>query len=109
VLGPTTRDDLFGTGTQVVGEEIKIDSTRFTIIGVTQAKGGTGFGNADDRIFIPLSTARQYLSGGQYLSTISVTTENQSDLTDLQTQITNVRLDRHKKLQQMPTLLFSIK
>jgi putative ABC transport system permease protein len=97
VLGPTTRDDLFGVGADAIGQEIHIGANRFMVIGVTTAKGGSGFGNADDRIFVPLSAARQYISGGDYVGTISVTTENQSDLTELQTEITNLLLDRHKK------------
>ena len=97
VLGPTTRDDLFGTGTEVVGESIKINGTKFTVIGVTKSKGGSGFGNADDRVFIPLTTAMRYVSGGQYISTISVTTENQSDLTQMQSDLTDLLLSRHNK------------
>ncbi len=97
VIGPTTRDDLFGVGEDVVGREIKIGSNRFIIIGVTKSKGGSGFGNADDRIFIPLTTALRYVSGGEYISTIAVTTENQSDLVELQNQVQEVLLERHNK------------
>lgn len=97
VLGPTTRDDLFGTGTDAVGKEIRIAGARFTVIGVMASKGGTGFGNADDRIIIPLTTAKQYISGGEYLSNISVTAENQSDLTLLQTEVNDLLLERHNK------------
>lgn len=97
VLGPTTRDDLFGVGVDAVGQEIKINGNRFTVIGVTKSKGGSGFGNADDRIFIPLTTSLQYISGGIYLSSIAVTTENQEDLTQLQSEIMDVLLDQHHK------------
>ncbi len=97
VLGPTTRDDLFGVGGDAIGKEIKIGTTRFTVIGVTKSKGGSGFGNADDRIFIPLTTSLRYLAGGIYISTIAVTTENQEDLVELQTQITELLLERHNK------------
>ena len=48
VLGPTTRDDLFGTSSEAVGKELRIGGTRFTIIGITKSKGGTGFGNLDE-------------------------------------------------------------
>lgn len=97
VLGPTTRDDLFGTSSDSLGKEIKISGTKFIVIGVTQSKGGTGFMNADDRVFIPLTTAERYISGGQYLSNISVTAENQSDLAQLQSDITDLLLQRHNK------------
>jgi putative ABC transport system permease protein len=97
VLGPTTRDDLFGVGADAVGQEIKINGNRFTVIGVTKSKGGSGFGNADDRVFVPLTTSLQYISGGLYVSSIAVTTENQEDLTQLQSDITNLLLDQHNK------------
>ncbi len=97
VLGPTTRDDLFGTSSESLGQEIKIAGTKFIVIGVTKSKGGTGFMNSDDRVFIPLSTAERYVSGGQYLSNISVTAENQSDLTQLQSDVTDLLLQRHNK------------
>jgi putative ABC transport system permease protein len=97
VLGPTTRDDLFGVGGDAVGKEIRINGSRFTVVGVTTPKGGSGFGNQDDRIFIPLTTAQRYISGGEFLGSIAVTTENQEDLTELQTQITDLLLERHHK------------
>lgn len=95
VLGPTTRDDLFGAGASVVGETITINKIKFTVVGVTKSKGGSGFGNADDAIFVPLTTAQRYISGTQYVSTIAVTTENQSDLAELQIQVTDVLLEEH--------------
>lgn len=98
VLGPTTRDDLFGVGaTDVIGSSIRINNAKFTIIGITKSKGGSGLGNTDDEIFIPLTTALRYISGTQYVSTISVTTENQSDLTQMQSDITDLLLQRHNK------------
>jgi putative ABC transport system permease protein len=97
VLGPTTRDDLFGAGSDAVGQEIRIGGARFTVIGVTKSKGGSGFGNQDDRIFIPITTAQRYISGGEYVSSIAVTTENQADLTELQTEISDLLLERHHK------------
>ncbi len=97
ILGPTTRDDLFGVGGDAVGKEIRIAGARFTVIGITKSKGGSGFGNQDDRVFIPLTTAQRYISGGEFVSTIAVTTENQEDLTALQTEITELLLERHNK------------
>lgn len=95
VLGPTTRDDLFGVGVDPVGQEVRISGTRFTVIGVTASKGGSGFGNADDRVFIPLTTAIRYITGGQYVSSIAVTAERQEDLVQLQTEITELLVERH--------------
>jgi len=96
VLGPTTRDTLFGEGSDSVGKEIRINKATYKVIGVTATKGGSSFSNNDDRIYIPLSTAQQYISGSQYLGSITVSAENSDDLTSMQTEITSLLLARHK-------------
>ncbi|MFA6255108.1 MAG: ABC transporter permease [Patescibacteria group bacterium] len=95
VLGPTTRDDLFGEGTNPVGQKIRIDTLEFTIIGVTKSKGGTGFGSADDLIYIPISTAQQYLTGSKSVSNINVQITQEDLMTAAQEQITSLLLIRH--------------
>ena len=97
VLGPTTRDDLFGAGAAgVVGQSIRINGMEFKVIGITVSKGGTGFQNQDDMIFIPVKTAQRYLSGDQYLSTIAVQAQTPEVMMQVQTDITDLLLTRHK-------------
>jgi putative ABC transport system permease protein len=97
VLGPTTRDDLFGTGADPTGQQIRINNVSFTVIGVTKSKGGTGFSNQDDVVFVPISTAETYLSGNSnaYVSEIDIEAANQSAMASIQTQVTNLLLSRH--------------
>jgi len=100
VLGPTTRDDLFGQGANAVGESIKINNMNFKVIGITQSKGGTGFFNQDDMIFIPISVAQHFLVGlntyGQsYLSTIGIEADTANDMSTVQQQVTELLLERH--------------
>ena len=96
VLGPTTRDDLFGTGaTGVVGQIIRINGMQYSVIGITAAKGGSGFSNADDMIYIPYTTAQQYLSGNKYLSEIDVQATSSNASTQVQNDITTLLLTRH--------------
>ncbi|MCL5435461.1 MAG: ABC transporter permease, partial [Patescibacteria group bacterium] len=96
VLGPTVRDDLFGdNATNVIGQSVRINSVSFKIIGITQPKGGTGFGSADDMIFIPISTAQQFLSGGDSVSTINVQAQSQDQMKQVQSDITALLLTRH--------------
>jgi putative ABC transport system permease protein len=96
VIAPTTRDDLFGTGVDPIGKIIKINQMNFTIVGLTKAKGGSGFSNQDDMIFIPISSAQRYLANSTNVSTISVQAQNQSDLSTVQQDITDLLLKRHK-------------
>jgi len=95
VIGPTTRDDLFGAGNDPIGQSIKINHVDFKVIGVTKSKGGTGFGSSDDAIYVPLSTAQKFLAGDTYVTTISVEADNQSDMSTVQQQITDLLLQRH--------------
>jgi len=95
VLGPTARDDLFGQDADAIGQMIRIKGVIFKVIGITVAKGGSGFSNADDAIYIPISTAQRFLTGHDYVSDINVQAINQQSMTDMQTEITNLLLDRH--------------
>lgn len=95
VLGPTTRDDLFGEGSIPIGQTIRINKVDFRVIGVTKSKGGTGFTNQDDMIFIPLSTAQRFLAGDTYVTTISVQAADSNAMASIQQQITNLLLQRH--------------
>ncbi len=95
VLGPTTRDDLFGQDAEAIGQTVRINKVDFKVIGITAVKGGSGFGSQDDMIFIPLSTAQRYLAGGNYVTTISIQAADQNSMADVQQQVTNLLLGRH--------------
>ena len=95
VLGATVSTDLFGEGVSPIGQTIRINNMQFTVVGLTVAKGGSGFGSQDDMILIPLTTAQRYLSGDEYVSTISVQATSDKTVDQLETEITNLLLDRH--------------
>jgi putative ABC transport system permease protein len=95
VLGPTTRDDLFGENVDPTGQKIKINKISFTVIGVTEAKGGTGFGSQDDIIYIPISTAQRFLSGNNYVSTINIQVEDEEYMSTVEEEVTTLLLIRH--------------
>lgn len=96
VIGPSVRDDLFGTDADPVGQIIRVNKMDFTVIGMTVSKGGSGFNNQDDVIYIPIATAQHYLSGNEYLNNISVAAADQSSMTAVQNQISDLLLSRHK-------------
>jgi putative ABC transport system permease protein len=96
VLGPTTRDDLFGVdATDAVGSTININKIQFTVIGVTKARGGTGFSNQDDNIYIPITTAQRFLSGNTSVTTISIEAVDQKAMAQVQQDVTTLLLQRH--------------
>ena len=96
VLGFQTAIDLFGEGVNPVGQNIRINKISFTIIGVAQSKGGSGFQNSDDAIYVPLTTAQKILFGINYLSTIYVEAKNENVMTQAQNEIGYLLLDRHR-------------
>lgn len=96
VLGPTTRDDLFGVGaTGVVGQKIRIAGIEYNIIGITLTKGGSGFSNADDVIYIPYTTAQRYITGNKYLSEIDVSAGSSDVSSQVQADVTTLLTSRH--------------
>ena len=95
VIGPTTRDDLFGVGSEGLGQTIKIKGVEFKVIGITKSKGGSGFTNSDDVIYIPYTTAQHYLTGNEYLTEIDVSGISADVTTQIQTDTTALLLARH--------------
>jgi putative ABC transport system permease protein len=57
VIGQTVLKDLFPNGAYPIGQSIKIKQMDYKVIGVLDLKGGSAFGDVDNQIYIPLSTA----------------------------------------------------
>jgi len=96
ILGSTARDDLFGVNADPTGQSIRIKNVDFQVIGVTTAKGGAGFSNPDDAIFVPLNSAQHFLAGNFFLSDISIAAVDQVSMASVQQQISDLLLARHK-------------
>lgn len=95
-LGPTARDDLFGVDSNPVGQTIRIKNVDFEVIGVALSKGGAGFTNPDNQIYIPLSSAQHFLSGDIFVSNVSIAASDQNSMASVQQQVTDLLLQRHK-------------
>jgi len=96
VLGPTTRDNLFGTGSDPTGLQVRINGIPFKIIGVTTSKGGTGFQNADATVFIPVTTAQQVLTGTSDVNDIDISVATAAQSAAVQTAVTDLMMQRHR-------------
>ncbi|HVZ75878.1 MAG TPA: ABC transporter permease [Candidatus Paceibacterota bacterium] len=103
VLGPTAASDLFGTDDStadglpdgIVGQTIRIKGMEFTVIGITAAKGGSGFSNQDDTIYIPAASAQRYLTGNSGVTTIDIQASSNGAMAQVQDDVTNLLLERH--------------
>jgi putative ABC transport system permease protein len=96
VIGPQVVTDLFGSGANPIGQSVRISGQSFTVIGVTVSKGGTGFLNQDDIVYVPLTTAQKQLFGVNYLSDISLEAKNADLMTAAQNEVGYFLLARHK-------------
>ena len=96
VIGPQVVTDLFPDNANPIGQTIRINGNTMTIIGITTAKGGSGFQNQDDMIFVPLSTAMKQLFGQTYLSSIAMEANSSDVMTAAQDEVGYFLLARHK-------------
>jgi putative ABC transport system permease protein len=98
VLGSSIAQELFGDQNPV-GQSIKIDSTKFTVVGVMQDRGVVGATDYDSRVYIPLTVvfdrfANQRL-GGETLRTIYVSAQSRAAMDDVMSQLTTLLSQRH--------------
>lgn len=107
VLGPTTATDLFGEGSDPIGQSIRVNGQDLRVVGITKSKGGSGFNNPDDAIYVPLSTALRIVFGRTYLSSIAVEASIADKMVKAQDDIGYLLLARHK-LNEVAKADFSI-
>ena len=102
VLGSVVRDNLFGEGSDPVGQTIRIRRQSFKIIGVMEAKGSGSFGqDQDDTIFAPYTTVQRKLRGrdGTNISGITISARSADDITRTAAQIEEVLRAEHELIQ----------
>lgn len=78
ILGAEVPAMLDAEPAALVGRTMQIRSVTFDIIGVLEAKGGSGWRNPDDDLWIPLSTAQFRVTGNDIVETISVLVNDDS-------------------------------
>lgn len=92
VIGSYVAEQLF-SGVDPVGQDIKIGVFRFQVVGVLKEKGQSGFGNSDDLVLIPLTTAQQRLNGNRNLSTIYIQADSDKHVDTVYNQVYSVLLE----------------
>jgi putative ABC transport system permease protein len=105
VLGSNVATTLF-EGSDPVGQSIRINGQSFRVIGVLTSKGGSGLGNSDDQILLPLTTLLTRLArGGQFrggatISSISVQVVDSKAISNATEEIAAILRERHNVLYQ---------
>jgi putative ABC transport system permease protein len=96
VLGAQVATDIFGDttegGVDPVGQTVRINSNRFTVVGVAASTGD----NSDNQILIPLKTGQRLLAGqSKYVSTVGVAAASAEVMEQVQADITSLLMERH--------------
>lgn len=96
VLGSDVVEDLFGesNGFRAVGSQIRVGSMIFTVSGVLQSKDSS-LASSNNKVFVPLTTAQQYMTGASTLSTIVAVTKDTNDSDSAKADITGHLLTAH--------------
>jgi macrolide transport system ATP-binding/permease protein len=96
VLGQTVYQALFPDGSNAIGAYILIKNVPFQVIGVMSPKGATAGGDdADDIIFVPLTTGMLRIFGQRFLRSITVAVDNVSQIAATQTAAETLLRERH--------------
>jgi putative ABC transport system permease protein len=102
IIGQTTALNLFGEANPL-GQIIRVHSVPFTIIGVLAEKGESGYDgwDQDDRVLIPLSTAKKKvlgvaLSNPRSVRKVDIKIWPDADMAAAQAQIRALLRQRHR-------------
>jgi putative ABC transport system permease protein len=104
VLGNSVAVTLFGDAGSAVGRTVRVSGTPMKVIGVLVAKGGSGFGNQDDEIIVPITTAMTRLIGARRfgsstsVNTVNVQVASADQIDQVSADISDVLRQRHKVL-----------
>ncbi len=98
VLGDAVVQDLGITdAASIVGQMIRVQGIQFRVVGVLAPKGqGTGFGNPDDLVLIPITTARYRIVGRDQLRTINVLAPTDSLVTPTMAEAQSILARAHR-------------
>ncbi|MCW3059986.1 MAG: Macrolide export ATP-binding/permease protein MacB [Capsulimonas sp.] len=95
ILGSTAATNLF-EGQNPMNKTIRIAGQSFKVVGLFQSKGGQGFRNPDDGVYVPVSTAMRRLFGLKYIQTITCQARTDTLMAQAQTEIDTVMRRQHK-------------
>ncbi len=96
-LGSKAAADLIGTGTDPIGQRVRINGQPFTVVAVMQSKGND---TTDAQIFVPVSSFLRSLSGGTKYAAINVQAIDMATMREAQRAIEDELL----RLHRMPSM-----
>ncbi len=79
VIGSEVKKQLFGN-VPALGEKIKIKEKTFRVIGIIKQVGQLSFLNFDEAVFIPYTTAQQYVFGIKYFNRLAIEADDEANV-----------------------------
>ncbi len=95
VLGPDQATLLFGSE-DPIGKVFSLKDTNFTVIGLFEKRGASGFTNTDNLTYIPLETAQKILLGINYINFMRVKIDSADNLDRAAVDIEYTLRTQHK-------------
>jgi len=97
VLGAAIPDNLSVPAQTLVGQNVRIGGFLFEVIGVLASKGNSGgFGNPDDQVLVPITTAQFRLFGTDRLRQIGVLAASEAQIPNAMAEIQRVLRREHR-------------
>ena len=96
VLGAAIPENLNVPAQTLVGQNVRIGGFLFEVIGVLASKGTGGFGNPDDQVLVPITTAQFRLFGSDRLRQIGVLAASEAEIPNAMAEIQRVLRREHR-------------
>ena len=103
ILGTTVVANLFPGAASPLGQSVLIQHVPFTVVGVLQSRGQTGFGqDQDDTVLVPYTSAMERLTGQTYVNMLMVSAADGAALDTVQADVTTLLRTRHRIVAPQP-------
>lgn len=95
VLGSDRVNDLFGDE-DPLGKTVSFGNLNFSVVGVLEKRGSSGFSNPDQMIFVPLKTAQKLLLGIDYVNLARIKIDTETNVVPVVEHVKTILRERHK-------------
>ena len=95
VIGSDRAVDLFGDE-DPLGKSISFGDLKFSVIGVLEKRGSSGFTNPDQIVYIPLATAQKLLLGIDYINRGRIKVDKEENIAIVSESMRTILRERHK-------------
>jgi putative ABC transport system permease protein len=97
IVGQTVSSNLFGEGSDPIGQIIRINRIPFKVIGLLEKKGQNTFGqDQDDVIIAPFSTVQKRMLSTTNVNSILASASSESMVDNAKEQVSQLLRERHK-------------